>query len=434
LVAGVPACGDLRPAPELDRLRYPTGIAVAPDGTFALVSNGNWDNEEADGTVVMLDLVALHQRIDAGDCPAGEDDGVPHCAVAPLLDPAVTIRPGTGLGNLVIDQPGGPDGPLRAMLPVRSPASVTWFDVAGGTLDCGQGDNGTCDDEHRVRVGPNDESLRLPNEPGRIELDDQGFRFLYVPHLAGGNMSLVALDGDRGPALANVQTEFFLPRPDETEEFAGGFGVAQRACDPADPSTASRDCERPLLYVSQRYFPGMRAFTVAPGLELILPGGPVTISALAPELVQSRPYMGDMAFEDPATGESLLAVQTTPSALVRLDMRLEDGSPRAAVTDTVALCQNPNVLAIDRLVSEAGVMEPGLALVACYSDGALAVVDLATFRVVASVDVGAGAQDIAIDPARRIAYVTSTLADHISVVSLDRGRADYLTVRAVIGN
>lgn len=428
----VVACAPPRSGPPLDRLAQPTGFAVGPDGALALVSNGNWTDEYLDGTLMLVDLVSLHERIDGGQCR--DVDGQTRCSIADVSDPDATVRPGTGLGNIVLDRPAGADGPLRALLPVRTPNSVTWVDVVteGGQprLSCGQGDDRVCSEDNRVRAGGPDGALRLPGEPGRIELDDQGFRFLYVPHVAGGNLSLIALDGDRGPQLSDVESEFFTPTQDVTGDLAGGFAVAQRACDPEDPPLASRECSRPLLYTSQRYAPSVRAFTVAPGLELILPGGDTAVQSLDPSLVQARPFMGDVAFEDPATGERLLAVQTTPAALFRLDMTLDDtGRPRVEVLDAVALCANPNVLAIDRPEDA-----PGQALVGCFSEGEVAVVDLATFRIVGMVQVGEGASEIAIDPVRRVAYVTATADDQVAIISLDRGRADYLRVRAFLDN
>jgi hypothetical protein len=86
-------------------------------------------------------------------------------------------------------------------------------------------------------------------------------------------------------------------------------------------------------------------------------------------------------------------------------------------------------MAIDRVGDE-----PGLALVTCYSEGKLAVVDLGTFEVVTILDVAPGANEIALDPMRRVAYVAATEDDSIAVVALDRLRPDYLQVRARVTN
>jgi hypothetical protein len=433
LAFGASGCSDDDlPDPARGRLRQPTGLAVTPDGDRLIVTGGNWDGAEADGTVMVLRLDELHEGLESGACEgAGDGDPALVCADSPLILDGATVRPGSGVGNVVIDRPAGEAGLLRLLVPTRTPASVVWIDLAAGRdarLQCGQDDEGRCDDVHRVQASPFDEEERLARDPARIALDQEGYRFAYVPHLLGAQLSLIALDRDDGPELVDIDAEFFRVEPEEMEELAGGFAVAQRACDPLDPPASTRDCTRPHLYATQRFFPGVRAFTVAPGLDLILPGGEIDVPALDPLAVDSRPYMADLAFEDPATGEDLLVVQTSPPALVRMDMRMEDGSPRARVIDTVALCANPNVLAVHRPEDA-----PWLALVSCFGDGELAVVDLATFRVIRTIPVGQGANEIAIDAARAQAYVANTEDDTISIVSLDRLRPEYLTAWARIG-
>ena len=433
MAIGHAACeGDTLPAPDRGRLRQPTGLAITPSGDRLVVTGGNWDGGDADGTVMLLHLDALHDALSSGACePAGGGDPLLACADAPLIDDRATVRPGSGVGNVVIDRPSGEAGLLRLLVPTRSPASVVWIDLSAGgdaRLQCGQDDDGRCDEIHRVRASPFDDEEQLARDPARIALDQEGYRFAYVPHLLGAQLSLIALDRDDGPELVDIDNEFFRVEPAEEEELAGGFAVAQRACDPLDPPAATRDCTRPHLYASQRFYPGIRSFTVAPGLDLILPGGTVDVTALDPAAVESRPYMADLEFEDPATGEDLLVVQTSPPALVRMDMQMEDGGPRGRVIDTVALCANPNVLAVHRPDDA-----PWLALVTCFGDAQLAVVDLSTFRLVRTIPVGQGANEIAIDAARSQAYVANTEDDTISIVSLDRMRPEYLTAWARIG-
>lgn len=423
---------DMLPAPARGRLRQPTGLAVTPDGDRLVVTGGNWDGAEADGTVMLLRLGELHEALGSGGCEAaGGGDPLLVCDDERYIVSDATVRPGSGVGNVVIDRPSGESGLVRLLVPTRSPASVVWIDLLAGSdarLRCGQNDDGQCDEIHRVRASPFDPEERLARDPARIALDEAGFRFAYVPHLLGAQLSLIALDRDDGPELVDVDDEFFRVEPSEEEDLAGGFAVAQRACDPLDPPAATRDCTRPHLYATERFYPGIRSFTVAPGLDLVLPGSITDVPAFDPEAVESRPYMADLAFEDPATGEDLLVVQTSPPALVRVDMRMEDGAPRGRVIDTIGLCRNPNVLAVHRPDDS-----PWLALVTCFGDAELAVVDLGTFQLARTVPVGQGANEIAIDRDRRQAYVANTEDDTISIVSLDRTRPEYLTEWARIG-
>lgn len=432
---------DPGPVPQLDALRQPTGLAVSTGQPALFVTNGNWDREQTDSTLMVVDLVTLYEQLarpgDAGDrsrpCRrVSADDSTIECDPAQFIDPRVTVRLATGAGNIAVDQPTGAQGPMRLLVPTRRPASITWLDVLAGDetpiLDCDQNDEGLCGERHEIRSGARSPD-RLPGEPSRVFVDDQGARFAYVPHLLGGGLSMLALDGAAGPELADVEDEFYREDPFEDEELLGGFAVAAKACDPERPVSGSRECSRPYLYTTQRYFPGIRHFTVAPGLDLILPGREISITAVNPQVVLGRPFMADLAFEDPAVGDRLLIVQATPPALVRLDTTLdEDDEPVDGVLGVVPLCDNPNVLAVYRPEGA-----EALALVTCAGEGRLAVVGLGAFRALASVPVGRGAHEVVVDHERHQAYVSNPAEDTISIVSLDRRSPQRFTEWARLG-
>jgi hypothetical protein len=356
------------------------------------------------------------------------------CDEARFIDADDTVILGSAIGNIALDQAAGQEGPLRLLIPARIPASLWWVDVDsdGGeiSVDCAQDPEGHCAPSHAVDHLVDDPEEELPQDPARIVLDEQGYRFAYVPHLLAGSLSLLALDGEVGPELKDIESDFFREDPFEDFDAAGGFSVAQRACDPSTGNvpTASRDCRRPLLYATHRFWPGIRTFTVAPGLDVVISGGNTAVTLLDVEAVESRPFMGDLAFEDPALGERLLLVQTTPPALVRMDTSLEDGDPRNEVLGSVALCANPNMVAVHRPPEE-----EWLAFVSCYDAGEVAVVALSTFTMLATVSVGRGANEMVIDEARRLLYVANTQESTISIVGLDRSRAGFLRERARLG-
>lgn len=429
-------------APDLDALRQPTGLALTPDGRRLFVSGGNWDLREAGGTVVAVDLEALHAALGGLVAAPGEAiDGsrpcrfadrahtVRECDPAAFIDAAQSRVLGSALGNIAIDEPRGAEGPVRLLVTQRSPPAIAWLDVerVDFSVECGQGEGVRCDLDHATTQGGLDGGISLPADPSRVTVDAQGFRFAYVPHLRGGALSLLALDGEQGPELATVMTDFF--REDAFGlDLAGGFAVAGRPCDPLDPPPESRDCTRPVLYATQRYWPGMRTFTVAPGLEVILGG---TTSAVAPVgvgAVESRPIMGSLVFEGERTASSLLVVQTTPGALARVDTQVEEGTLSTDVVGRVSLCSNPNQIALGRVSGQ----DP-LALVTCYGDGRLAVVSLSTFSLVASIPLGAGANEVVVDADRRQAYVANTLEHTVSIIHLDATDPRYLREWARIG-
>ncbi len=443
------SCGGTDPAPTLDSLRQPSGLAVSPNAQWLFVTNGNWDRVQGGGSLAALDLVGLHAALEADIAAAGaglsrsrpcrrvaDTDETIECIPQAFIDAEQTVVLGDGLGNIAVDTRGAEasGGPYRLLLPQRAPAALAWVDVIptpeGVNLDCGQDEFGVCDALHQVRRSSEDAGGIGP-DPSRITLDDQGFRFAYLPHLLDGELTLIDLDGELGPEItARSDNEFY--REDLFDEFdaAGGFAVAARACDPVAAAEVTRDCERPLLYTTHRYWPGIKSFTVAAGLEVILSGNDTRISGIGADNVVARPIMGDLAFEDPEVGDKLLLVQTTPGALARVDTSIdpESESPRNTQLGSVALCSNPNVLAVHRPPDE-----EALALVSCLSDGVVAVVGLATFTVVRRVVVGEGANEMAIDTAREQLYVANSREHTISVVSLDRQSPLFLREWARVG-
>jgi hypothetical protein len=334
---------------------------------------------------------------------------------------------GSAVGNLVLDRPSGQAGVSRLITVQRAPSAIIFFDVTidadGPKLDCGATFDGACDEVHTIRQALERPEIALPDDPSRVELDDQGFRFAYVPHLLGGAISLLALDGEVGPELVDVAADFYRTDPFEETEYAGGFGVASRPCSLDNPPFGSRECTRPVLYTSQRFYPSVRRFAVAPGLDVISPGDESSLAVVNPEAVLSQPYMADLAFEDPTGGVDLLVVQTTPPALLRVDTTVEeDGDSGDHVTATLPLCEEPNMLSVFRPEGA----EP-LALVTCYADGALAVIGLSSFRLIQTVTLGAGANELQVDEATQRAYVVNTKDESISVVALDRTNPAFLT-------
>ena len=446
LVLGLGCAGGTKPEPDRGRLRQPTGVALDPGGNALFVSNGNWDIAEAAGTLMVIDIGALHQALlgDVGGMGASLSasrpcrrvdggDATIECDEAMFIDSSATVLLGSAVGNIAIDRPTGDEGRSRLLVPQRVPAAVVWMDtVLGGegiVLECGQADDGRCDEDHRITVDPDNAGVALPNDPSRVVVDDQGYRFAYVPQLLGGSLSLIDLDGELGPELTNRFDEFYAEDAFELGT-RGGFSVASMACDPDNPVAESRDCTRPFLYSTNRFFPGLHEFVVAPGLQVLVQGASADVSPVGTEAMEPRPILGDLAFEEPDVGDRLLVVQTTPGALARVDTGIDPDNerPRNELQGTVALCSNPNLLRVFRPPGE-----EALALVSCFSDGLLAAVGLGTFTVLGSVEVGAGANEVAIDEDRRQAYVANTRENTISIVSLDRRDPRFLTEWARIG-
>lgn len=448
------ACNSGEPTPpDLQRLRLPTGALLTPDGGWLMVANSNLDQREDASTLVAIDMKLLDAALRATpSLPDATPSAAHPCRrtadddLAPLeCDPQLFIarkhalRLPSGAGNIALDRPSGADGPLRLLIPSSIAQTITWVDVVpsadGLSLACGQLGDGDCDTDHVLEYLANrPEQTRLPPDPARIFIDRGGFRYAYLPHLKGvkdgeSAITLIALDAEYGPKITDIEADFYRSDPINGNTFAGGFAVAQRACDPADPPADTRNCTRPMLYTTHRFWPGMRLFTVFAGRDTIIPGNDQALVGVNPTQSADRPFMADLAFEDPETGERLLVVHTTPPSLSLVDTRLDDDkNPINRQIATVSLCRNPNVMAIDRpAVGER------LALVSCYSDDQVAVVGLGAFQVIDTIEVDDGPNELIIDDARRRLYVVNTLASAIDIVELDRLSPDYLRVLARVG-
>ena len=209
----------------------------------------------------------------------------------------------------------------------------------------------------------------------------------------------------------------------------------QRACDldTGNVPAASLDCARPYLFASERFWPGIRSFRVAPGLDLIVNGGDARLTGGNIEAADPRPLTGGMSFEDPEQGDRLLIVHTTPPALSRVDMSLdEEQNPRVELLATVSVCSNPNLVSVHHPSLDGGV-GPSLAAVSCHGSDQLAVVDLGLFVVIATIDIGDGPNELLIDDARDWLFVANTAESSISIIDLDAGRVTYLDEIATIG-
>ncbi|HGG57511.1 MAG TPA: hypothetical protein ENK31_06920 [Nannocystis exedens] len=431
-------------------LRLPTGAALSPDHGWLFVANSDLDRKAGTSTLISLDLETLDNALSV-PAPAGAEfsadsqchdsavhEGVVECDVGFFVDDSATVKLPAGAGNIVIDRPFGNEGISRLLIPSSIDGKITWIDAQINTgadsqnsikLNCNQDLNGHCDALHTLTHRFNDpSSTRLPVDTARISLSRGDYRYAYLPHLTGSVMTLIDLSGANGPEISDIEGDFFNTDPYAETEYAGGFAAAERPCDPDNPPALSLDCSRPVLVASHRFWPGVRRFTVATGTDVILGNNNRGYTDSNPATVNDRPYMADLAFED-ESGERLLLISTTPPTLLRLDTRLnEEGLLRLDAIDTVSLCRNPNILAIDRPPTG-----EALAYISCYSDDQIAIVDLSSFRLIKTIDVGEGPNELVIDDQRRRLYVIETLAHSIALIDLNTSSTRYLEVIARVG-
>lgn len=246
--------------PDLGRIYFPTGIAMAEGGERLLVANSDWDLQFNAGSVHLYDARAIRAQIPAacetdGDCSAPSQvcDNQATDARAPshvcvdrdnprpcgelgettaaerLLSPAPcaaadnrqALLDTVGIGAFATDllYRAAPGGGGRLFLPVRSDASLHWIDLAEGAteLDCGAAGTRRCDSAHRTRSGREVYPVgadTLPLEPYGIAASEDGTR-LVLSHQTESRLTLLANDwaDPEGPQLLSVAPTLVPSRP-----------------------------------------------------------------------------------------------------------------------------------------------------------------------------------------------------------------------------
>jgi len=516
LALGLSACSDtnLGLDPPSDALFFPGGLLLDPrapadePARYLLVANGNNDLSYNAGSVVAIDLDdffaawarpgtyevdpwcgaercvqyvgsdttadrpcrRLALRPNVVECD--EQTFIPQESIvqvgdfATLLTSSCELREGEGEGGRL-----GRCLAPRVWLPVRGDPSITYIDLGtidDGTdqpdwekppgFDCGQPDPDVdpfvrCSSRHRLTHLFNDRDLPpLGREPFTM-LMSPSQRLAFVAHADGDQLTTIDLGEyqKRRPQIVGQAGVFFDPNG-----LSGGFGLAERPCDPADAPSITEGCTRPLVYGSFRYTPLLASFTVE-GVELqsgegnrrcleededlelgdfgvvpcsqqvrsvqrLFPGG------LDPQSTSIRPVLGDIAFGD-ASGNELFVVQTNPAALLKLDTSVgPDGAPLDIPSaPPIELCEEPTRL---RLFEDGG---QRYAFVSCFRAAEIFVLDLDAFRVIDTIRAGTGPWEIEVDPVRQLLYVANSLERSISVIDLGRDRPTRFEEIARIG-
>jgi hypothetical protein len=189
-------------------------------------------------------------------------------AAARLLSPGrcnavLPESPPGGVGSLLVDRvaigafatdvvyrarPEGAEGgpPGRLFVPVRGDDTLHWVDVTPGStgeeLECGQGSDQLCDDNHRRgddSAAENTRDVTLPPEPFGVAVDERGESILMT-HQTTGSVSLFVNDWARGvnggPRLEHVRGDLpsgavgvaAVPRPRAAPLPAAGETAAYR--------------------------------------------------------------------------------------------------------------------------------------------------------------------------------------------------------------
>jgi DNA-binding beta-propeller fold protein YncE len=416
-LAGCPATSD-EVRPPADQLFFPAGLGIAPDESVLFVTNANSELRYDSGTVSLIDLDAVDSLIDAwlanpdsvptpsgcADCCERDGDHPETliCNELVAVDGDATVRIGNFSTNLGVQ--GLDNGDVRLLIPVRGDPSITWIDYRAGErrFDCGgSGSSPLCDGDHRMIRLRNDLELPgLTEEPWSIHVDS-GNQYAIVAHLTTGTVSLVdsPSNGDV-PIISDALGGLFATNPSTGAR--GATGVAVRF--PGSPDAS--------VYVTSRAearIQTMHVHRAAGGLAALVPGEFFFLDRILPS-TDSR----GMAFS--ADGQRGYVVSRDPPTVQIIDTETTaQGYPRNQVIGAIEICRQASVIK----VGDFGAGEK--AYVSCFQDSRVWVLDLQRATLDAIINVGRGANNLAMAPGRGRLFVTNFLEDTVSVIDTTPG-------------
>jgi hypothetical protein len=460
--------------PSATELYFPAGLVKDPELPLLYISNGNSDLRYGGGTLQVADLArfdcalsaARGRPVDPLLCPTATADAAT-CA-ADVLDPLVlncpastflfseaTVKLGNFAGAMALQRRDNPSdatdrGRRRLFVAVRGDPSITWIDVdtrlatgtGRGLLDCfndetesrlagglplddktGLPSPVSCDLEHLVQQnlcvgqtgcvpGSPASNQVIPSEPFALSYDEGAradgttFRRLVVSHLSPGQVTV--LDASSTPFVSTVSAPLFSP---DGAGRRGAFSIAPRQA----------GVENSLFYATTTTAPRLQTFRID-SRDGVVPADPVTLTGL---FAANSDYR-QLAFE-PGGNRAFLTLGAPPSLLV-LDTRVrpELGSPSLPVNqpiDAVSVCPGPSNVVLRPTVDPATGEARSRLFVVCFQTGQVMEVDPDHPRVLETITVGRGPNQLVFDDGGRRprAYVAHFLESTIGVIDLEPG-------------
>ena len=418
-------------APHPDQLFFPTGAAIAPDGSVLFVANANSDLTFDSGSISVVDLGLVDQMIadwlaNPASFKDGKSDCTPDtdhvetlvCEEAQFLRTSAGVRIGNFATDIAVQDTG--NGTLRLIIPTRGDPSIAWADYTNDALSCSKSSesNALCDDTHRLSYVQNNSSLAsLPDEPFMAYADSVG-QYAVVSHLTSGAVTLIDSPIGGDAIVTDIKPSVFAPDP--LTGLFGSTGVAGK------PNGASGS----MVYVGSRSEDRVQMFTVGrPANQappFLLEGAYFFLDGVGNNAGGSSDTRG-MKFS--SKGDQLYLVNRNPASLQVIDTSLDAGGfPRNQTIASTDICRQGSNLAVMDFAS-AGER----AYVTCFQDGQLYVVDPSGSGSVEDViDVGRGPYAVVGGPHGRV-YVTNFLEDTIAVVDAEPNSATHDRVVLRIG-
>ncbi len=166
--------------PVQREFHYPIAAAISADSHWLYVVNSDFDLLYNGGRVNVVDLEVVRARIAAGETGAveGSCDDAGSCLIP--MNSGVQINPyATAAALRPAGMVNGVEVGARLYVTVRGDGTLTWIDVDGDRLSCGQPSDGIplCDADHRVGHVPGDHTVRqitLPPLPVTLDVAPNG--------------------------------------------------------------------------------------------------------------------------------------------------------------------------------------------------------------------------------------------------------------------
>lgn len=247
---------------------------------------------------------------------------------------------------------------------------------------------------------PRDTSCCVP-EPGEDHI--------YLAHLSGGEVSLLARKGNE-VRFRDTRSGFFT----STSSIKGGFSIAPRV--PGDQASE--------VYVSSRVDSVLASFVISN--NRVLDSSRLVIGVVSP----ANDIRGVVFAPG---GKRLFLVDRLPPSLITLDMTLEDGAPKAEARAPVEVCPEPSLVKLGPDPTRPGDVEALLAYVVCFASNQIYVVDTTLNQVVGEITTGRGPYSLELDPTRGRAYVANFLENTVGVIDLDPSHSTYQRMVLRIG-
>jgi hypothetical protein len=377
-------------------------------------------------------------------------------AIDPRTLQAGTVKIGAFATDAIIRSSPAGDA-QRLFVPVRGDSTLHWLDVNGdGTLSCGQGSDGACDEKHRVGddTSESTRNIKLGPEPFAIDATEHAEN-IVVTNQTSGTATLFVNDQSAWSAGVGPTLQFAFS-PNTTLDPVGVAALPLTAAESRQAQEASVTNGVALpnytFMMTFRNSAQVRLFRSTPDDQssisrpYLVDGGGVPIAANSVGSDSRGIAVDGSARQDAEAAcfedEACLA----QAALVPLDVYVANRAPSSLLIgrtqppqqypyffQTLPLTTGPSRVVVAKIHAANGELETRV-FVVCFESRRIFVYDPKRARIETEILTGRGPHALAVDTERRLLYVGHFTDSYIGVFSLDLALPDtYGTMLATLG-